>query len=81
MTKKLLLTTALVSALSATTANANIFEITYNGNNTYAFDGAQYASLTALAGEFRTRIQAGRVVLANDDITIKKIHKKLFLLI
>ena len=78
MTKKLLLTTALVSALSATTANANIFEITYNGNNTYTFDGAQFASLTALSTEFKTRIQAGRIVLANDDIIIKKDTQKTF---
>ena len=41
MTKKLLLTTALVSTLSSgTTAYATDFEIAYNGNNTYIFDGA-----------------------------------------
>ncbi len=79
MTKKLLLTTALVSALcSATPANAAIFEIVYNGNNNYTFDGAQYPSLTALGTEFTTRIQAGRIVLANDDITIKKDTQKTF---
>ena len=80
MTKKLLLTTALLSALSSgTTANATDFEIAYNGNNTYTFDGANYASLTLLAQEFKTRIQTGRIVIENDDIKIKKDTQKTFI--
>jgi len=79
MTKKLLLTTALVSALSATTANANIFEITYNGNNTYTFDGAQFANFTALTTEIDARTRAGRINLDNDDISLKKDTQKVFL--
>jgi hypothetical protein len=78
MTKKLLLTTALVSTLCATTANAVEFEIAYNGNNTYIFDGANYASLTLLGQELEGRIWEGRIVIANDDIKLKKDTQKAF---
>jgi len=80
MTKKLLLTTALVSVLSSgTTAYATDFEIAYNGNNTYTFDGKNYASLTLLRQEVETRIQDGRIVIANDDVNIKKDTQKTFI--
>ncbi|MBA2629109.1 MAG: autotransporter domain-containing protein, partial [Rickettsiaceae bacterium] len=80
MTKKLLLTTALISALSSgTTAYATDFEVAYNGNNTYTFDGANYASLTLLAQEFKTRVLTGRVNIKNDKIKIKKDTQKTFI--
>jgi 3-methyladenine DNA glycosylase Tag len=80
MTKKLLLTTALISALSSgTTAYATDFEIAYNGNNTYIFDGANYASLTLLGQEFDTRIHDGRIVIGKDDVKIKKDTQKTFI--
>ena len=82
MTKKLLLTTALLSALSSgTTANATDFEIAYNGNNTYTFDGANYASLTLLAQNSRLVFKLVELLLKMMILKLKKIPKKLLLLI
>ena len=63
MTKKLLLTTALVSALCATTANAVEFEIAYNGNNTFTVNAVQYNGIHGVIDGISHLIQTGQIHL------------------
>lgn len=81
MKKKLLLTTALLSTISAATiANATDYTIVYNGNNNFTFDGAQYASLALLATEIKSREDAGTINVdnGNDNIDVDQASKAAF---
>ena len=76
MTKKLLLTTALVSALSATTANATDYIIAYTGNNTFTINNTPYASFATL----NTAMEALTDNLtAADKVTVRQNSGKAFL--
>lgn len=67
MTKKLLLTTALISALSATTANAVEFEMVYNGNNNFTVNGVQYNGIHGVIDGIHNLVQAGQIHLSEGE--------------
>lgn len=79
MKNKLLITSTLASALLFNSgANANLYEIAYNGNNTFTFQGQQFASLTDLGARIKQQVIAGAINLGNDDIQITAATQKQF---
>jgi hypothetical protein len=79
MNKKLLLTTILSSAImSSEVAQATVFDLTYNGNNDFVFQGDHY-SFTALNQFFSDQERQGIINFKNDDIKITKASQRKFL--
>lgn len=79
MRNKLLITSTLASALVFnSSANANLYEIAYNGNNTFTFQGQQFANLTDLGARIRQQVIAGAINLENDDIEFTAATQKQF---